>query len=68
VKLLPRTERRDVIQAFESQETPILTVTDVQGGRVRATPLDGRPSVIAVLRDHLLPRLVDAGPEHLERV
>ena len=28
VNLLPLTERRDAIQAFECQETPILTVTD----------------------------------------
>ena len=71
VNLVPQTERRDAVQAFESQETPILTVTDSDGARGTGysyTIGTGGSSVIALLRDHLLPRLMGADPENIERV
>ena len=71
VDLVPQTERRDAVQAFESQETPILTVTDSDGARGTGysyTIGTGGSSVIALLRDHLLPRLMGADPENIERV
>jgi L-alanine-DL-glutamate epimerase-like enolase superfamily enzyme len=71
VNLLPQTERRDAIQAFECQETPILTVTDSDGATGTGysyTIGTGGSSVVALLRDRLLPRLMGADPENLERV
>jgi L-alanine-DL-glutamate epimerase-like enolase superfamily enzyme len=70
VNLRPPTVRRDAIQAFDSQETPILTVTDSDGARGTGysyTIGTGGSSVMALLRDHLLPRLMGAEADYIER-
>jgi L-alanine-DL-glutamate epimerase-like enolase superfamily enzyme len=71
VNLLPQTERHDAIQAFECQETPILTLTDSDGARGTGycyTIGAGGTSVVALLRDRLLPKLIGADPDNIERV
>ena len=71
VNLVPETERRDAIQAFEAQETPILTVTDSDGASGTGycyTIGAGGTSVVALLRDRLLPRLIGADADNIERV
>jgi L-alanine-DL-glutamate epimerase-like enolase superfamily enzyme len=71
VNLVPQTERRDAIQAFECQETPVLTLTDsdgVSGTGYCYTIGAGGSSVVALLRDRLLPRLIGADPDNIERI
>lgn len=71
VDLLPETQRRDAIQAFESQETPILTLTDSDGASGTGysyTIGTGGSALIALLRDRLLPRLIGAEADNIERV
>ncbi len=61
VNLLPLTERREAIQAFECQKTPILTVTDsdgISGTGYSYTVGAGGSSVMALLGDSLLPKLM----------
>lgn len=71
VDLVPLVERTDAIQSFVSQETPIVTVTDEdgrQGTGYSYTIGSGGSSVVALLRDHLLPRLIGCEAEQIERV
>jgi len=69
VNLTPEVQRRDAVQAFESQETPILTVTDSDGASGTGytyTIGAGGSSIVALLRDRLLPKLMGAEAEDLE--
>ncbi len=61
VDLKPVTEPTDAIQAFVSQETPILTLTDADGATGTGytyTIGAGGSAIVALLRDHLLPQVV----------
>jgi L-alanine-DL-glutamate epimerase-like enolase superfamily enzyme len=69
VDLKPLTQRSDAIQSFVSQETPILTVTDADGATGTGysyTIGAGGSAIVALLRDHLLPRLIGMEAEHIE--
>lgn len=71
VDLAPTVPRSDAIQSFVSQETPILTLTDadgVQGTGYSYTIGTGGSSVVALLRDHLLPRLLGAEADRVEGI
>jgi L-alanine-DL-glutamate epimerase-like enolase superfamily enzyme len=71
VNLVPQTQRHDAIQSFECQETPILTLTDSDGASGTGycyTIGAGGTAVVALLRDRLLPRLIGADPDNIERV
>jgi L-alanine-DL-glutamate epimerase-like enolase superfamily enzyme len=71
VNLAPKVRRTDAIQSFVSQETPILTLTDsdgAQGTGYTYTIGSGGSAVVALLKDHLLPRLMGQEANHLERV
>ena len=61
VDLRPKVARSDAIQAFTAQETPIVRITDSEGATgwgYSYTIGTGGSSVVALLRDHLAPRLV----------
>jgi len=69
VDLRPKVMRTDAIQAFVKQETPIL-VLRCSDGTVGVgycyTIGTGGSSVLALLRDHLLPQLIAQDPDRIE--
>lgn len=71
VDLTPTVPRSDAIQSFVSQETPILRLTDSDGATGTGytyTIGAGGSSIVALLRDHLLPRLLGRGAGELEAI
>ncbi|HZF75900.1 MAG TPA: mandelate racemase/muconate lactonizing enzyme family protein [Acetobacteraceae bacterium] len=71
VDLAPKVARSDAIQAFAAQETPILRITDADGATGTGysyTIGQGGSSVVALLRDHLAPRLVGREAEEVEAI
>jgi L-alanine-DL-glutamate epimerase-like enolase superfamily enzyme len=71
VDLTPKVVRTDAIQAFVAQETPIVRLTcddGAQGVGYTYTIGTGGSSVVALLRDHLAPRLVGEDPDEIERL
>ena len=71
VNLIPKVKRTDAIQSFVSQETPIVRVYDrdgVVGTGYSYTIGTGGSSVIALLRDHLAPRLIGRDAETIEAI
>jgi len=69
VDLKPMTQRTDAIQSFVSQETPILTLTDDEGHvgtGYTYTIGSGGSSIVALMRDHLLPRVIGMDTDTLE--
>src|SRR3989441_11549072 len=71
VDLEPKVKRTDAIQSFVSQETPIVRIFDRDGAvgtGYSYTIGTGGSSVIALLRDHLAPRLIGRDAEHIEAI
>ncbi|WP_299845076.1 mandelate racemase/muconate lactonizing enzyme family protein [uncultured Paracoccus sp.] len=71
VDLKPKVRRTDAIQSFESQETPILRITDADGAvgtGYSYTIGTGGPSVIALLQYTLAPRLIGREAEEIEGI
>ncbi|EPX75850.1 mandelate racemase/muconate lactonizing enzyme family protein [Salipiger mucosus] len=71
VDLAPKVPRTDAIQSFVSQETPVVTVTDSDGATGQGysyTIGTGGSSVMALLADHLAPRLVGREAEEVEAI
>lgn len=71
VDLKPKVKRTDAIQSFVSQETPIVTIVDadgVEGVGYSYTIGTGGSSVIALLKDHLCPRLIGKDADDIERL
>ena len=71
VSLAPKVLRRDAIQTFERQETPMVTVTDADGAMGTGysyTIGTGGPSVMALLEHTLAPRLIGRDGERIEGV
>ncbi|MBL0087170.1 MAG: mandelate racemase/muconate lactonizing enzyme family protein [Ideonella sp.] len=69
VDLPPPVPRSDAIQSFVTQETPMVRLTcddGSQGTGYSYTIGTGGSSVIALLRDHLAPRLIGRDPAHIE--
>ena len=71
VNLPPKVLRTDAIQSFVTQETVLLTLRCSDG--IEATGYaytigTGGSSVIALLKDHLLPRLLGRDPMHVEAI
>jgi L-alanine-DL-glutamate epimerase-like enolase superfamily enzyme len=63
--------RTDAIQSFVTQETVIVTLSASDGSRGRGyayTIGTGGSSVVALLRDHLAPRLLGQDPQRVEAV
>jgi L-alanine-DL-glutamate epimerase-like enolase superfamily enzyme len=71
VELTPKVRRTDAIQSFVSQETPIVRVFDRDGAvgtGYSYTIGTGGSSIVALLRDHLLPQLIGRDAESVEAI
>lgn len=71
VNLPPRVVRTDAIQSFVTQETLLLTLRcsdGVEGTGYAYTIGTGGSSVMALLHDHLAPRLLGRNPLHVEAI
>jgi L-alanine-DL-glutamate epimerase-like enolase superfamily enzyme len=69
VDLKPKVRRTDAIQSFESQETPIVRITDsdgAQGVGYSYTIGTGGPSVIALLQHTLAPMLIGRDADDIQ--
>jgi L-alanine-DL-glutamate epimerase-like enolase superfamily enzyme len=71
VDLPPKVVRTDAIQSFVTQETLMLTLhtsDGLQSTGYAYTIGTGGSSVIALLKDHLAPRLIGREPVHIEAI
>src|SRR6476661_7069020 len=71
VDLTPKVKRTDAIQSFVRQETPfvrILCDDGAEGTGYTYTIGTGGSSVVALLRDHLCPRLIGRDPAEVEMI
>ena len=71
VDLSPKVRRTDAIQSFVTQETPLVRIIcddGAEGVGYTYTIGTGGSSVVALLRDHLCPRLVGRDPAHVEMI
>ncbi len=71
VDLAPLVKRTDAIQAFITQETPMVRITTsdgLTGTGYSYTIGTGGSSVVALLRDHLAPRLLGRDPLQIEAI
>jgi L-alanine-DL-glutamate epimerase-like enolase superfamily enzyme len=71
VDLAPKVVRTDAIQSFVAQQTPIVRITCSDGAvgvGYTYTIGTGGSSVIALLRDHLAPRLIGQDAAQIERL
>src|SRR5580765_3247231 len=71
VDLPPKVVRTDAIQAFVTQETPIVRLRcddGAEGVSYTYTIGTGGSSVVALLRDHLAPNLIGRDPDCIEAI
>lgn len=71
VSLEPKTKRTDAIQSFISQETPVLRLVCDDGSEgvgYSYTIGTGGSSIMALLQDHLVPRLIGQDPDRIESI
>src|SRR5450432_1018354 len=71
VDLVPKAVRTDAIQSFAAQETPLVrihTSDGIIGTGYSYTIGTGGSSVVALLRDHLAPRLLGRDPLEVEAI
>jgi L-alanine-DL-glutamate epimerase-like enolase superfamily enzyme len=71
VDLVPKVKRTDAIQSFVRQETPMVVIRCDDGARGTGytyTIGTGGSSVVALLRDHLAPRLIGRDPDFIEAI
>jgi len=71
VDLAPKVVRTDAIQAFVTQETPIVRIRcddGAEGVGYSYTIGTGGSSVVALLRDHLAPKLIGRDPDCIEAI
>lgn len=71
VDLKPKVRRTDAIQSFDSQETPIVRITDsdaVTGTGYSYTIGQGGPAIMSLLRETLVPRLIGREAEDIEAI
>ena len=71
VDLVPKAVRTDAIQSFAAQETPMVrihTSDGIVGTGYSYTIGTGGSSVVALLRDHLAPRLLGRDPLDIEAI
>lgn len=71
VDLPPQVARSDAIQSFATQETPIVRIRcddGSEGTGYSYTIGTGGSSVLALLRDHLLPQLIGRDPARIENI
>ena len=71
VDLKPKVARSDAIQSFVVQETPIVRITCADGSQGTGysyTIGTGGSSVIALIADHLAPRLIGRDADEIEAI
>ncbi len=71
VNLTPKVVRHDAIQSFVEQETPIVRIVCNDGSEgigYTYTIGTGGTSVLALLKDHLLPQLIGISPSNIEQI
>src|SRR5258707_5775061 len=71
VDLAPKVVRTDAIQSFVTQETPLVRIRcadGAQGVGYTYTIGTGGSSVVALLRDHLAPRLIGRDAAQIEAI
>src|SRR5512135_2274172 len=71
VDLVPKVKSTDAMQAFVGQETPIVVVRcddGAEGTGYTYTIGTGGSSVVALLRDHLAPRLIGRDADAIEAI
>ncbi|MEO5765420.1 MAG: mandelate racemase/muconate lactonizing enzyme family protein [Casimicrobiaceae bacterium] len=71
VNLPPKVVRTDAIQSFVTQETPIVRLTCADGAQgigYTYTIGTGGSSIVALLRDHLAPRLIGRDATQIEAI
>ena len=71
VNLAPKVRRTDAIQSFVTQETPLVRITcddGTVGVGYTYTIGTGGSSVVALLRDHLAPRLIGRDAAQVEAI
>ena len=71
VDLSPKVRRTDAIQSFDSQETPIVRLTDSdgwQGVGYSYTIGQGGPAIMSLLKETLAPRLIGQNAQYIERI
>jgi L-alanine-DL-glutamate epimerase-like enolase superfamily enzyme len=71
VDLAPKVPRSDAIQAFVTQETPIVRIRcddGSEGTGYTYTIGTGGSSVVALIADHLAPRLLGRDPDAIEAI
>ena len=71
VDLAPLVPRSDAIQSFTTQETPFVRITcddGLHGTGYSYTIGTGGSSVMALLRDHLAPKLIGRDPALIEQI
>ena len=71
VDLAPKVVRTDAIQAFVTQETPMVRIRcddGSEGTGYSYTIGTGGSSVVALLRDHLAPKLIGRDPDRIEAI
>ncbi len=71
VDLVPKVRRTDAIQSFDSQETPMVKITDSDGNTGTGytyTIGQGGHAIMALLRQTLVPRLIGKNPESIELI
>jgi L-alanine-DL-glutamate epimerase-like enolase superfamily enzyme len=71
VDLAPKVPRSDAIQSFVTQETPIVRIRcddGSDGTGYTYTIGTGGSSVVALLADHLAPRLIGRDPDAIEAI
>lgn len=71
VDLSPKVRRTDAIQSFDSQETPIVRITDsdgIQGVGYSYTIGQGGPAIMSLLKETLLPQLVGQDADNIEHI
>ena len=71
INLIPPVKRTDAIQAFISQETPIIRIYDDQGaigtGYCYTIGVGGH-AVVDILQRHLCPQLIGRDPVYIEEI
>ncbi|MCJ8308486.1 MAG: mandelate racemase/muconate lactonizing enzyme family protein [Rhizobiaceae bacterium] len=71
VDLVPKVKRTDAIQSFDSQETPLVRITDsdgMVGTGYTYTIGQGGPAIMSLLRETLIPQLVGRDAEDTESI
>ncbi len=71
VDLKPKVKRTDAIQSFDSQQTPMVLITDADGFTGTGysyTIGQGGEAIMSLLKETLVPRLIGADADSIEKI